>query len=585
MRHRHVLERRRQRRRFLRLRLRRRHRERYRERLQRGGLAGLALGVRIGCGLQCVGPWRQPLAARGVQRVGRCVVRARDRLRPRQLQPQAPDRRLWQHLHPDPVLPVRGIGQRDLSPVHERSDIRARRSVHQREARDHVLMVIDPAACVFVSEKRAGDVAQPQPEPLAAVLHRVVDDRHRHGLFGLAPSEGQRPVRRPIVRGRGRGVVLGAVVHRHRRARGRVELHREVDSRVSTFHPKGPPGSDRRVTRHRRRGGDAARAAVAHRVHRTHLEGVFPPLQEPVGDRVVLRIRPAARDLVPWGETGALATAPVLIFGDRPAAFVRRRPRQRDRRVAGLRREHRRGRYVRRRGALAHRRRGARRIGPDPQLDLIGGPVSEAAHGVPRGLRAAFCNVGPRIPGVAGVGAQPVLVRLHGHGRGRRRPRQIHLADARRRREVTRCVHGQGLRCRPPLGRRADAFGIHAPHLDVVGGLVRQPGQGMAGGPVVAVWNPRPGGVRLLTRSMPHLVVADTAEGAGGRLPRQRHAPEAAHGDELHGFVRRPVVEGREGDRGPRSGSVGVHRPDLEGVIVTGEGTEGHLSGKRITHV
>ena len=190
----------------------------------------------------------------------------------------------------------------------------------------------------------------------------------------------------------------------------------------------------------------------------------------------------------------------------------RYRPQQLDLAEVARRREAGRRRRPRVRGRGRARRRGVYRSLSAAHFDRIGGSIGEARHGVTGGRRAAAGDVRPvGGPVVAVVGAQPVLVPLHGRAVGGSRPRQVDLAEPARGREVSRCMQGrvQGPLCLQAF--RTVAVGVHGANLEGVIRIAGQSGHGVAGGLVIAAGNVRPGGPRDIRAGVAHLELLASA--------------------------------------------------------------------------
>ena len=159
------------------------------------------------------------------------------------------------------------------------------------------LGVEDRAGGLGVGQHRAVRRAQAQREGLAAVLDRVVDDRHLDGLFRLAHSEGQRARGRLVVLARQRRAVRRLVRHRHRLQRRPVQRHLEAHHRVVALVARrvGHPQLGQPLHAGDRAGGLGAGQGRAARPAQAQREGLAAFLDRVVDDRHLDKLLRLAR--------------------------------------------------------------------------------------------------------------------------------------------------------------------------------------------------------------------------------------------------------------------------------------------------
>ena len=199
----------------------------------------------------------------------------------------------------------------EQDPEGERPRARVRRG-HIREARRERIGlrrrfgVEDGTRRFPIAEERAHGIAQGQRERLPVVLHRVVDERHRDGLGGLARREGQRAARVVVVCPRRRCAVRRRVVHRDRPVCRRVERHPEPDGAVGLVRARV---GHRQPRQGGGRYGGLANGGAVHGVGRAHGRTVNP--QERLAGRQPL----VADHIEGVGERNVVVTLVVVVAG------------------------------------------------------------------------------------------------------------------------------------------------------------------------------------------------------------------------------------------------------------------------------
>ena len=117
---------------------------------------------------------------------------------------------------------------------------------------------------------------QPKREGLLALVHHVVEHRHRDRLLGLARREAELAAGARVVRARRRRPVGGRIGNLHRAGCRPAQRHREIDGLVGAFLGPRVRHRHRHRSPHRRRDAVRQRPAVR-RAHRPPGCGRPPP--------------------------------------------------------------------------------------------------------------------------------------------------------------------------------------------------------------------------------------------------------------------------------------------------------------------